>query len=107
MRVEWWSHLEVVVDTQAPLAVIEFVGTVGTLKHLHIPSHLLALLQAPSHRVKLLLPNIYIYRQQGKVMFLQASVNHSVHNRPHGYSVTVHPCYGAVGMHPTGMLSCL
>ena len=94
-------------DTQAPPAVIEFVGTVGTLKHLHIPSHLLALPQAPSHLVKLLLPNIYIYRQQGKVMFLQASVSHSVHNRPHGYSVTVHPCYGAVGMHPTGMLSCL
>ena len=23
-----------------------------------------------------------------------------------GYSVTAHPCYGAVGMHPTGMLSC-
>ena len=31
---------------------------------------------------------------------------HSVHNRPHGYLVTVHPCYSAVGTHPTGMLSC-
>ena len=40
-------------------------------------------------------------------MFSQVSVSHSVHNRPHGYSVTVHPSYGAVGMHPTGMLSCL
>ena len=28
----------------------------------------------------------------------------SVHNWPHGYSVT--PCYGTVGTHPTGMLSC-
>ena len=30
-------------------------------------------------------------------------VCHSVHNRPHAYSVTAHPCsvtcYGAVGMH--------
>ena len=39
-------------------------------------------------------------------------VCHSVHNRPHAYSVTAHPCwlfvhcYGAVGTHPTGMLSC-
>ena len=40
-------------------------------------------------------------------MFLQAPVSHSVHNRPHGYSFTAHPCYGAVGTHPTGMLSCL
>ena len=39
-------------------------------------------------------------------MFSEASVSHSVHNRPHGYSVTGHPCYSAVGMHPTGMLSC-
>ena len=31
----------------------------------------------------------------------------SVHNRPHGYWFTTHPCYGAVSMHPTGMLSCL
>ena len=34
-------------------------------------------------------------------------VCHSVHNLPHGYSVTAHPCYGAAGMHHTGMLSCL
>ena len=26
-------------------------------------------------------------------MFAQASVSHSVHNRPHGYSVTAHPCW--------------
>ena len=31
---------------------------------------------------------------------------HSVYNRPCGYLFTTHPCYGAVGMHPTGMLSC-
>ena len=24
---------------------------------------------------------------------------------PHGYSFTARPCYGAVGTHPTGMLS--
>ena len=40
-------------------------------------------------------------------MFSQASVGHSVHKRPHGYSVTTHPCYSAFGTHPTGMLSCL
>ena len=31
---------------------------------------------------------------------------HSVDNQPHGYSVTAHPRYGAVGTHPTGMHSC-
>ena len=41
-----------------------------------------------------------------KVMFSQASLSHSVHNRPHGYSVPANPCYGAVGSHPTRMLSC-
>ena len=30
----------------------------------------------------------------------------SGHNPPHGYWFTAHPCYGMVGMHPTGMLSC-
>ena len=39
-------------------------------------------------------------------MFSQACVSHSVHNPPHGYSVTAHPCYGAVGTHPTGIFSC-
>ena len=39
-------------------------------------------------------------------MFSQACVCHSVHNRLHGYSFTAHPCYGAVGTHSTGMLSC-
>ena len=39
-------------------------------------------------------------------MFSQASVNHCVHNRPRSYSVIAHPCYGVVGTHPTGMLSC-
>ena len=33
-------------------------------------------------------------------------VCHSFHNRPHGYSVTAHPCYSAVGTHSNGMLSC-
>ena len=48
----------------------------------------------------------HFYRPQGKVMFSGASTSHSVHNWPHGYSVTVHPCYVAFGTHPTGMLSC-
>ena len=42
-------------------------------------------------------------------MFSQASVSHSVHNvhnRSHGYSVTAHLCYSAVGTHPTVMFSC-
>ena len=39
-------------------------------------------------------------------MFSQASVSHSVHNLPYGFSVTAHPCYGAVGTHTTGMFSC-
>ena len=39
-------------------------------------------------------------------MFSQASHSHSVHNRPHGYSITAHPCYGTVGTHPPGMLTC-
>ena len=34
-------------------------------------------------------------------------VYQSVHNRPHGYWVTAHLRYNAVGTHPTGMLSCL
>ena len=34
------------------------------------------------------------------------SICHSVHNWPHGYSATAHPCYSAVGTHPTGVLSC-
>ena len=29
-------------------------------------------------------------------MFLQAFVSHSVQNRRHDYTVTAHPCYGAV-----------
>ena len=40
-------------------------------------------------------------------MFSQASLSHSVHNRPRGYSVTANPCCGAVGTHPTRMLSLL
>ena len=35
------------------------------------------------------------YRPQGKVMFSEASVSHSVHNQPHGYLVTAHPCVTA------------
>ena len=30
---------------------------------------------------------IYYYRPQGKVMFLQACISHSVHIRPRGYSL--------------------
>ena len=30
----------------------------------------------------------------------------SVHNQRHGFSFTARPCYGAIGTHPTGMLSC-
>ena len=48
----------------------------------------------------------HLYRPQGKVMFSETSVSHSVHNRSHGYSVTAQTCYSAVGTHPTGMLSC-
>ena len=33
-------------------------------------------------------------------------VCYSVDNWPHGYSVTVHPSYGAVCRNPTGILSC-
>ena len=41
-------------------------------------------------------------------------VCHSVHNWPHAYSVSAHPCwllshftcFSAVGMHPTGILTC-
>ena len=33
------------------------------------------------------------YRLQGKVMFSQASVSHSVHNQLHAYSATAHPCW--------------
>ena len=50
--------------------------------------------------------SLTFYRPQEKVMFSQTSVCHSIYNRPHDYSVTAHPCYGAVSMHPTGMLSC-
>ena len=50
---------------------------------------------------------MYNYRPQGKVILSQASVSHSVHYQPHGYSVTSHPCHGVVDMHPTGMLTYL
>ena len=36
-------------------------------------------------------------------MFSQASV----HNWPHGYWFTARLCYGVVGTHPTGMVSCV
>ena len=49
---------------------------------------------------------LLFYRPQGKVIFSQVSVSHSVHNQPHGYSVTAHPCYDVVDTRPTGMLSC-
>ena len=36
-----------------------------------------------------------------------AGVCHSVHNCHNAYSFTDYPCYGTVGTHPTGMLSCV
>ena len=56
----------------------------------------------------------HYYRPQGKVMFSQASVILFTIGLMAtwsllilvGYSVTAHPFYGAVGTHPTGMLSC-
>ena len=49
-----------------------------------------------------------VLRKSGKfVTDRKRGVCHSVHNRPHGYSITAYPCYGTVGTHPTGMLSCL
>ena len=33
-------------------------------------------------------------------------VCHSIHNRPHGYLFTAHPCYSVVCTYPTAMLSC-
>ena len=40
-------------------------------------------------------------------MFSQGSGSDSFHNRPHGYTVTAHPCYGVGGTQPTAMFSCL
>ena len=40
-------------------------------------------------------------------MFSRASVSYSVHKRPHGCSITAHPCYVAFGSPPTGILPCL
>ena len=47
--------------------------------------------------------SVFYYRPQRKVIFSEACVSHCVHNRPHGYLFIAHPCYGAVGTHPTGM----
>ena len=47
--------------------------------------------------------NLLTTTREGNVF---ARVCDSVHNRPHGYSVTAHPCYGVVGTHPTRMRSC-
>ena len=33
-------------------------------------------------------------------------VCHYVHYRPHGYSITAHPCCDVVSAHPTAMLPC-
>ena len=53
----------------------------------------------PVHVNKALLPTT----REGNVF---TGVCHSVRSRPHGYSFSSHPCYGAVSTHPTGMLSC-
>ena len=42
---------------------------------------------------------------QNKPEFTDVPVVYSVNNRPYGYSVTTHHYYGAVGTHPSGMLS--
>ena len=60
----------------------------------------------PCLQVTFFLARVRYYRPQGKLIFSQMSASHSVHNRPHGYLVTAHPCYGAVCTHATGMLSC-
>ena len=53
------------------------------------------------YRLSCQVPNIFNDHKE-KVMFSQVFV----HNPPHGYSFTTHPCYCAVGTHPTGILSC-
>ena len=58
-------------------------------------------LKEEARRVKW--PHFYSTARKDNVF---TGVCHSVHNRPHGYSVTVHPIYSAVGARPTGMLSC-
>ena len=47
--------------------------------------------------LKILLPTV----REGNVF---TGVCHSVHNRPHDYLFTAHPCYGEVGTHSAGML---
>ena len=46
---------------------------------------------------------VVYYRPQGEGNVFTGVL--SFHNQPHGYSFTARP-YGAVGTHPTGMLSC-
>ena len=48
---------------------------------------------------------IIYYRPQGEGNVF-TGVCHFVRNQTHGYLVTAYPYYSAVGMHPTGMLSC-
>ena len=45
--------------------------------------------------------------REGREGNVFTSVCHSVYSRPHGYSVTAHPCYSAIGTHLAGILSCL
>ena len=47
---------------------------------------------------------IYVYRK-GREGNVFTGVCHFVHNRPHGYSVSAHLWYSAVGTYPSGMIS--
>ena len=69
---------------------------------------------APHFYGHLALQTTHYSRKQEEASYLPTTregnvftgVCHSVHNRPHGYSITAHPGYSVVGTHPTGMLSC-
>ena len=53
------------------------------------------------NRVYLGSPNLHNSLPAAREGNVFTGVCHSVHNRPHGYSVTDHPCNGTVGMHST------
>ena len=113
-------YFQVLLLTAQFEAAIEFMSRIERLRchavHVAIVLYELKLLLVPrSSQAQLRKFSFFMYsdvsgstyyRPQGKVMFSQACISHSVHNRPHGYSVTAHPCYGAVVTHPSGMLSC-
>ena len=51
------------------------------------------------------LPAVHTFLTTAREGNVFKGVCHSAHNRPHGYSVTAHPCYSAVGTHPTDNLT--